>query len=176
MGACLSTPSTSVWTPPSTSEIRVTRGVKEDLGVMNSAITKERILLEACRDTGTALLRSIRHRADPLDDAVNLASVTQSLNGMLEHMAPMKRTLDNLITRANYEYEQFLTSPVNYPRGSMAAVMTVQATAASLSPNLYRAIHAGKQMRQGADVLYELLQEKYSGDVSSTSSGSRTSF
>jgi len=134
------------------------------MGVMNSAITREINLLEACQETASSLFKSIRYRANPISDAINLAAVTRGLSETIDLTRSLKTTLDRLITSAHRDLAEFRAVDMNNrnPNRSLAQVLSIHEATTTLRPELAEVIEAGELVRAGADAICNVLQEKYS--------------
>ena len=161
MGQCLSTSSPRL---SSNQGMRTTREVITQLGSMNSAVTKEKILLEECKNTANTLLDSLSGRDDSSLDAVYLASVTGDVEEMINTLRPMKDTIMNLVTVANVELSEFegALRESRQPSLDQDEVTALQTTANLLTPDLYTNIQIGAQVRRGTNALVGVLQNKYS--------------
>lgn len=161
MGQCLSASSPRI---NSNLGMRATREVITQLGSMNSAVTKEKILLEECKNTASILLDYLSGRDDSSLDAVCLASVTGDVEEMINTLRPIKDAIMSLVTVANVEFSEFegALRESRQPSLDQAEVTALQTTANILTPDLYTNIQMGAQIRRGTNALLGVLQNKYS--------------
>ena len=161
MGQCLSTPASLVYSNP---EMRATREVINQLASMNSAVTRQKILLEKCRNTAMNLLDSLKGRTEASLNALSLALATENVEEALDFLQPIETTLMSLIKAANDEYNEFEQTFLAFqpPNRTLAGVTIICTTANSLSPVLCATIQAGSKARRGTDAMVGFLQKKYS--------------
>lgn len=161
MGLCLSTSACQVYSNP---EIRATREVINQLGSMNSAVTRQKILLEECRNNAMTLLDSLKGRPEASLNALSLALATENVEEALDFLQPIETTLMSLIKAANNEYSEFEQTFLAFrpPNRTLAGVSIIRASANSLSPTLCATIQAGTKAYRGTDAMVDFLQKKYS--------------
>lgn len=161
MGQCLSTSASQVYSNP---EMRATREVINQLGSMNSALTRQKILLEECRNNAMTLLDSLKGRAEASLNALSLALATENVEEALDFLQPIETTLMSLIKAVNNEYNEFEQTflALQPSNRTLAGVTIIHASANSLSPILCATIQAGTKVRRGTDEMVNFLQNKYS--------------
>lgn len=161
MGQCLSTSALQVHSNP---EMSATREVINQLGSMNSAVTRQKILLEQCRNNAMTLLGSLKGRAEASLNALSLALATENVEEALDFLQPIETTLMSLIKAADIEYNEFEQTFLAFqpPNRTLAGVAVIHAAANSLSPILCATIQAGTKARRETDAMVGFLQKKFS--------------
>lgn len=162
MGSCLSVPDApAVYSNP---EMRVAGEVIKQLGVLNSAVTKEKMLMEGCKNTVTDLLQAISGRANSFEDLLSLALLTEQLDVMINVLNPVKETVMELLSAATNERDEFASRFRAYqpPNRTLDGVQMIQSAANSLTPDLYSTVQASARIRNTADAVVGFLGERYS--------------
>ena len=162
MGSCLSIPNAPV--VYSNPEMRVAGEVVRQLGVLNSAITKEKMLMEGCKNTATDLLQAISGKANSFEDVLNLALLTEQLDVMINVLNPVKETVMELVSAATNERREFETRFLAHqpPNRTLDGVRVIQSAANSLTPDLYSTVQASARIRNTADAVVGVLEARYS--------------
>jgi hypothetical protein len=162
MGSCLSIPDAPV--AYSNPEMRVASEVIRQLGVLNSAVTKETMLMEGCKNTATDLLEAISGKANSFEDILKLTLVTEQLDVIINVLKPVKQTVMELVSAATNERREFETRfrARQPPNRTLDGVRVIQSAANSLTPDLYSTVQASARIRNTADAVVNVLEERYS--------------